>query len=190
MDGCMPHKVAVTVLGSDRPGIVCQVSSLLASLNCNIEDISQTVLQMEFTGMFVVSVPDDLGIDDLRSELQRGLLDSGLHPFIKPIEPRLSQEAEAGPVEPFVVICIGKDRVGLIAAITCVMKAHGVNITNLQFVNRTSSFPERTVTIYEVDIPQTVPLSDFVDALQAKAGEVGLEASVQHKRIFEDICRL
>jgi glycine cleavage system transcriptional repressor len=184
----MPHKVAVTVLGSDRPGIVCQVASLLAGLGCNIEDISQTVLQLEFAGMFVVSSPDELGIDDLRSELQRGLHDSGLHPFIKPIEPRPPQET--GPVEPFVVICIGKDRVGLIAAITCVMKEHGVNITNLQFVNRTPSFPDRTVTIYEVDIPQRVTLSEFVEALQAKANEVGLEASVQHKRIFEDICRL
>ncbi len=184
----MPHKVAVTVLGSDRPGIVCRVASLLSSLNCNIEDISQTVLQAEFAGMFVVAAPDELGVDDLRSELQQGLMDSGLHPFIKPIEPGPSQQP--GPVEPFVVICIGKDRVGLIAAITCVMKEHGVNITNLQFINRTPSFPERTVTIYEVDIPQSVRLSDFVDALQAKASEVGLEASVQHKRIFEDICRL
>jgi glycine cleavage system transcriptional repressor len=80
--------------------------------------------------------------------------------------------------------------VGLVSAVTCVMKAYGVNIVNMQFVSRSTSFPGQTVAIYEVDVPREQNLSQFVTALKARAAEVGLEVSVQHKRIFADTCRI
>lgn len=42
-------KAIVTVLGKDKPGIIAKVSSLLAEDNVNIEDISQTIMQENFT---------------------------------------------------------------------------------------------------------------------------------------------
>jgi glycine cleavage system transcriptional repressor len=70
------------------------------------------------------------------------------------------------------------------------MTEFDVNITNLQFVSGSRAFPDKAVTIYEVDIPTRVKLSEFVAALTARAAEVGLEVNVQHMKIFEDICRL
>ncbi|MFP4212714.1 MAG: glycine cleavage system protein R [Desulfohalobiaceae bacterium] len=183
------QKAAVSVLGWDRPGIVCQVASLLAEVNCNIIDVSQTVLQEEFAGIFLVALPGDLDISELDSFLQQRLQDTGLRPFISQVHPKQRHE-EQQPSEPFVVISMGQDRVGLIATITCVMQEYGVNIVNLQFARGSTAFPQKSVTIYEVDIPVSVRLADFVSSLSQRANEVGLEVSVQHKRIFEDICRL
>ena len=42
-------KVIVTVIGKDKPGIIAKVSALLAENNVNIEDISQTIMQGNFT---------------------------------------------------------------------------------------------------------------------------------------------
>ena len=39
----------VTVIGKDKPGIISKVSSALAENNVNIEDISQTIVQGNFT---------------------------------------------------------------------------------------------------------------------------------------------
>ncbi|MFW6314814.1 MAG: glycine cleavage system protein R [Desulfohalobiaceae bacterium] len=183
------QKAAVSVLGWDRPGIVCQVASLLAEVNCNIIDVSQTVLQEEFAGIFLVALPQELEISDLDLFLQNRLQNSGLRPFISQVHPKQMQ-GEKEQSEPFVVISMGQDRVGLIAAITCVMQEYGVNIVNLQFARGSTAFPQKSVTIYEVDIPVSVRLADFVSSLSQRANEVGLEVSVQHKRIFEDICRL
>lgn len=183
------EKVAVTVLGCDRPGIVCETSSLLAAMNCNIEDISQTVIQDEFAGIFLVSMPRDLSLEKLDGALQQGLQPLELHCFVKTVYPR-PKDASNTTSEPFVIITIGPDRVGLIATLTKVMKNFQVNITNLRFVNKAPSFPEKTVSIYEVDIPQDVPLQEFTAELQTAAAGVGLEVNVQHKNIFEDICRL
>jgi len=41
-----------------------------------------------------------------------------------------------------------------------------------------------------VQVVPSILLSEFVTALTARAAEVGLEVNVQHKQIFEDICRL
>jgi ACT domain-containing protein len=46
----------VTVVGSDRVGIIARVSAFLAERNINIEDISQTIL----SGNFVMMMMADL----------------------------------------------------------------------------------------------------------------------------------
>ena len=48
-------KAIITVVGKDRTGIVAGVSSKIAELGLNIDDISQTVLDEFFTMMAVVS---------------------------------------------------------------------------------------------------------------------------------------
>jgi len=181
-------QVAVTVLGSDRPGIVCDVSTLLAEMSCNIENISQTVLHQEFAGIFVVTLPGGLGETEVEQRLTGVLAPKGLQISVHSIDE--SRNYSPPQTEPFVVVSIGEDRVGLVSAVTCVMKAYGVNIVNMQFVSRSTSFPGQTVAIYEVDIPREQDLSQFMTALKAKAAEVGLEVSVQHKRIFADTCRI
>lgn len=42
-------KVIVTVIGKDKPGIIAKVSTVLAENDVNIEDISQTIVQNNFT---------------------------------------------------------------------------------------------------------------------------------------------
>ena len=42
-------KAIVTVIGKDKPGIIAKVSTALADNQVNIEDISQTLMQDNFT---------------------------------------------------------------------------------------------------------------------------------------------
>ncbi len=42
-------KALVTVIGKDKSGIIAKVSTALADKNVNIEDISQTIVQGNFT---------------------------------------------------------------------------------------------------------------------------------------------
>lgn len=42
-------RAIVTVIGKDKPGITAKVSTILAEKNVNIEDISQTIVQGNFT---------------------------------------------------------------------------------------------------------------------------------------------
>ncbi len=63
-------RAIITVLGSDRPGIVAAVAGALSEREANILDISQTILQGTFTMTMLV----ELGSADF-SEL-KGALDA------------------------------------------------------------------------------------------------------------------
>lgn len=48
-------KAIITVIGKDKAGIIAKVSTMLAENNVNIEDISQTIIQGNFTMIMLVS---------------------------------------------------------------------------------------------------------------------------------------
>ena len=47
-------KAIITVIGSDRVGIIGEICSLLATMQVNIVDISQTVMENFFTMIMLV----------------------------------------------------------------------------------------------------------------------------------------
>ncbi|HCG65656.1 MAG TPA: ACT domain-containing protein [Oscillibacter sp.] len=51
-------KAIITVIGKDRVGIIAGVSSLLAQWNVNVLDISQTILQENFTMVMLADLAD------------------------------------------------------------------------------------------------------------------------------------
>ena len=63
-------KAIITVVGKDRTGIVAGVSSKIAELGLNIDDISQTVLDEFFTMMAVVSSEEKKDFSVLREEFE------------------------------------------------------------------------------------------------------------------------
>ena len=79
------NKAILSVLGHDRPGIVAAVTDILFDLNCNIENVSQTILQTEFSGSFIVSLPQDLSLDDLQERFIENLTPMELHVHIEPL---------------------------------------------------------------------------------------------------------
>lgn len=50
------NRAIITVLGSDRPGIVAAVAGALSDRDANILDISQTILQGTFTMTMLVAL--------------------------------------------------------------------------------------------------------------------------------------
>ena len=65
-------KAIITVVGSDKKGIIAQVSALLADNNINIVDISQTILSGNFVMMMMIDLSgSEIAIDALRTELEK-----------------------------------------------------------------------------------------------------------------------
>ena len=60
----------ITVVGSDKVGIIAKVSAFLAERNINIIDISQTVLSGNFVMMMVVDLSSSTKVhEDVKKEL-------------------------------------------------------------------------------------------------------------------------
>ena len=63
-------KAIITVVGKDKSGIVAAVSTKVAELGLNIDDITQTILDEYFTMMAVVSSDEKKGLSYLRAQLE------------------------------------------------------------------------------------------------------------------------
>lgn len=63
-------RAIITVVGTDKVGIIASVTMFLAAKNINVIDINQTILSGNFVMMMLVSL-DNAGIEmkELRSEL-------------------------------------------------------------------------------------------------------------------------
>lgn len=66
------NRAIITVLGSDRSGIVASVAGVLAEHDVNILDISQTILQGIFTMTMLVDIESaDVEFARLLDQLER-----------------------------------------------------------------------------------------------------------------------
>ncbi|MCL2214641.1 MAG: ACT domain-containing protein [Treponema sp.] len=60
----------ITVVGSDKVGIIAKVSAFLAERNINIEDISQTILSGNFVMMMMVNLSScSKALEGIKKEL-------------------------------------------------------------------------------------------------------------------------
>jgi glycine cleavage system transcriptional repressor len=183
------NKVVISILGQDRPGIIAAVSRILFEQGCNIENVNQTILQSEFSGIFIATVPVECGLDCLGDALRQGLKPLGQHVAIKHLEP-LKPDPRFINAEPFVLTTRGPDRKGLVATITAVIAKHGVNVTNLRAVFKGGDDPNSNFMIYEVDIPNDTDHRALHADLRETAADLDLEISIQHRKIFETLHRV
>lgn len=181
-------KLVIAVLGRDRPGILAAVARVLLEQNCNVEDVSQTILQSLFGALFIVSVPAGTSATELRARLRHGVSAFELEVYVSPYGGNGAEPI--GVAHPFVVTAFGPDRHGLVAAIASVLAAAAVNITNLKAVFKGGDDPRDNVMIFEVDVPAEVNMSALREQLQGVARKLNLEINLQHRGIFERMNRI
>ena len=183
-------KAVISILGPDRPGIIAAVTRILFEHECNIETVSQTILQSEFSGIFIAAIPEAVALKELRGHLCDGLSPLNLHVYVKRLETDAGPGFDIRNSEPFVITTKGPDRKGLVSAITEIIARYGANVTNLQAIFKGGDDPADNVMIYEVDIPNDIDSRALYGDLRSKATELSLDISIQHRNIFEAINRI
>lgn len=66
------NKIIITVSGTDKVGIVAKVSTILAELNVNIEDIKQTLMQGHFVMFMLCDITNSQNsFKEIKDKLQQ-----------------------------------------------------------------------------------------------------------------------
>jgi glycine cleavage system transcriptional repressor len=162
-------ELAITVVGRDRPGIIADVSGILAGLGFNLTDSTMTLLRGHFAMTLICAGGHtDTDVD----AALRPLAEAGLLTMV-----RDAPAAVAGPAggSSYLLTVHGADRLGIVAAVTRVLAEHGGNITDLT--------TRLTGALYllsaEVDLPSTVELDDVVDRLDSVGHALGVRVSLR-----------
>ena len=183
------NKFIISVLGKDRPGIIAAVTRVLFEKGFNIEDVSQTLLQNQFSGSFIATGPKEITQQALQEILINRTKSLDLHFHVRKMGSNTVTWTTCD-CEPFVITTRGPDQQGLVAQVTALLAAHNVNVTWLQALFRGGDEPGKNMMIYETDIPTDVDLKKLRQALNDKGRELHLEINIQHKNIFEAINRI
>lgn len=183
------QKLIISVLGYDRPGIIAAITRILFEHDGNIENVNQTILQSQFAGTFIASIPSASGLKSIQRALEAEMAAMSLQVHLMPFTP-VPPIFDNVKHQPFIITTQGPDRKGLVAGITEVMARHGINVTNLQAVFKGGDAPGDNIMIYEVDIPGATDWQAFNKELRTRASELDLTLSIQHRNIFEAINRI
>jgi glycine cleavage system transcriptional repressor len=126
------HRVALTAVGTDRPGIVAALTGALEELGCNLEDSTMSILRGQFAVLLVLAVP--FGLDAPRVEAALGPVadDLDLVVVVRPVHVagHGPPSAEA-PGDVYAFSVHGADRPGIVHRATDALGRAGANIVDL-----------------------------------------------------------
>jgi glycine cleavage system transcriptional repressor len=166
---------AVWALGADRPGIVAAVTGVLFQMGCNLQDCSMTVLSRHFAMMMLVEGPDGLSAKALEDGLAEAEATFDLTVAVRPLGEGATIFVEG---EPFIVSVYGSDHPGIVHHIATVLADCSVNITDVN--TRIIGDDDEPVyaMLLEVTLPRSLDPKELDGRLQAKATELGVDASL------------
>lgn len=160
------HEYAITVIGADRPGIIADVTSVLAGAGLNLTDSTMTLLRGHFAMTLVCA--GEVTVTEVEGALDPLTVAGALLVTVREVSTEDGVPPEGGH---YVLRVHGADRLGIVAAVTRALATAGGNVTDL--TTRLSG--GLYVLIAEVDLPATVD----IDALSTRLREVGADLGVE-----------
>jgi glycine cleavage system transcriptional repressor len=163
------HEYAVTVIGTDRPGIIADTTEILAGLGLNLTDSTMTRLRGHFAMTLVCSgAVEGTSIEAALEPLTVG---EGLVAMVRRTGVG-GWEDDSG--SHYVLTVHGADRLGIVAALTRVVADVGGNVTDLT----TRLVGDLYVLVAEVDLPAGCDLDALRGRLRTVSVGLGVEATL------------
>lgn len=171
----METSYIVTFIGDDRPGLVEQLSKVIESNRGNWLESRLSQLGGKFTGLILVSLPDDSGAA-LQADL-KALAATGLSVRVT----AASGTAMAHSGRDITLTVIGPDRLGIVREISRALADRQVNVVEMD--SHVSSAPMSAEMIFkariDAQIPEATDLDDLADTLDEIANHMTLEIDLE-----------
>ena len=171
----------LSVMSSDRPGIVAGVSAAVERLGGNIDSCSQTVLGGYFTFIVILTLTSDYPPQEL-ADLVR--VSEGLGEDDQVIARRIDENPKKPSSPPagdlFVMTAFGKDQPGVVRKFSRHLAGYDININDL-YGEKTG---EEFVLVGQLQIPADVNIRNLQDDLEEMGRESGFTVNLQHNNIF------
>jgi len=168
----MKKSMVITIIGSDRPGIVKRVAEILLEHDANLEKSRMARLGGEFAGITLVSI-DSTKFSKLQAALGR-LKDKSLNIVANPTKPSVAKRF-AGYV-PHEILVSGADHEGIVHGITEYLAKQGANIEELS--TDVNNAPISGTPLFSMHAIVEVPPKLLTAKLREKLAEIAYEQGV------------
>ena len=162
--------LAVTVLGHDRPGIIADVTEVLAALGLNLEDSTMTLLRGHFAMTLICAGARTAA--EVESALAP-VTATGLDVSVREVRDERGPDGPAAAT--YLLTVHGADRPGIVSALARELAAGGGNITDLG----TRLAGELYSLTAEVALPPDADPPALQEALTRVAEGLGVAATLR-----------
>ena len=171
----MTVSLIVTLIGTDRPGLVNTVAERAAACGANWLESSMAQLAGKFAGIVRLEVAE-ADAAGLESAL-RGLETQGLRLNIE----RAEHAAPAGAPRVTRMALVGHDRPGIVREISAALARHGASISKLETACESASFSGEPLfrATLEVELPATVAPASLQAELEKLANELMVDLNLE-----------
>ena len=166
-------QLIITAVGPDRPGIAGELTAHLHAAGGNILDSRMVNLRGEFAMMILLELASDDAAGKLSNELPAHGERIGLKLSVTPQHAAAPRAAEGIPYR---LKTYSMDQPGILARLTAVLRAMGVNIEELEA--RQDSAPFAGSPLFSTEMRLTVPRSVPLAQLRRELENVGNELNV------------
>ncbi|QIZ76909.1 glycine cleavage system protein R [Ferrimonas lipolytica] len=170
----MSHFLAVTAMGTDRPGIVYELAKLTSACDCDIIDSRVAIFGNEFTLIMLVA-GDYSAITRLESELpvQAAQLD------LMTIAKRTSRHSAESYTARLVVQFEGEDKRGTMRKITQFLADRELSLAGFSsHADKDDDISGLQQLEVRINLTSKVDLDDLEQSLQALAQQIGLSCNI------------
>ena len=174
------NQLVISAIGSDRPGIVNEISQLIVQNNGNIDDSRMTVLGGEFAIILLISA-DSTNLDNIEQVLneQSSALELNI------ISKRTSESAIVEKPIPYIVEVLAMDNPGIVYKIADFFSSRKINIQSMQ-TDRYPA-PHTGTQMFAIEmiiaVPQDIPINDLREDFLDLCEDMNLDASIEAPRL-------
>jgi glycine cleavage system transcriptional repressor len=171
--------LAVTAIGTDRPGIVAAVTGALVEHGCNLEDTSMSILRGHFAMVLIVDAPDALEAASLEAAIVATSATDDLVVAVRTVHAGAggAPAAWAPEGERWTVVVYGADHPGIVHGIATALADLDVNIVDLT-TRVTGEDKPIYAMVMEVALSGRITGAELDARLAATASGLGVECTL------------
>lgn len=172
----MKNFLVITALGSDRPGIVNELTQCIADKDCNIEDSRMSVLGGEFAVMLLVS-----GNWNTIAKLETHMPAMGQKLGMNIICKSTESHKQPGSLVPYTADVIAMDHPGIVNNLANFFSERNINIEDLETTNYAAAHtgtPMFSVHI-EVGVPAEQSIAELRESFMDFCDNLNLDAVLE-----------
>ncbi|MCW8802485.1 MAG: phosphoserine phosphatase SerB, partial [Candidatus Bathyarchaeota archaeon] len=176
--------VMITATGNDKPGLITEITDLIANSQGNIVDIEAFSMR----GLFAIFMIVDcrcmsVSFDDLQNQLMTMGKKVGLDVNIEPLPAGTRKTGK----KLVLLTTLGKDQPGIVAKVSRFLSENNANIERIRMI----AYGELNAMEILVDINDLkIPVQDFKEALSKECKLVGQDVVFQKDTVFRKPKRL
>lgn len=178
----MSKRYFIHLISANRVGIVAAMSSALAELGADLQEVSQTVMREFFTIILAADFPETRRPEEILATIKRSCAEFGAEVSIKDPEVDLPQPAPPEGIERYFLTITGNDTPGIIRRISARLAGLDIDISDLYAVRdeREGGF----IAIFELSIPVGLDAVSLQEELKHLGTTENLSVALQHENIF------